>query len=208
MRFLKTKYLLNLSAILFFSISFSQVGINTDNPRTKLEVAGDMKITSTIDIGTIDDLEQSDTSTFLIQDTDDAIETLDVSNPTGAALGYIQDYIITNPDEDWVLDFDTGVSANDYVMISISASFDKELIQSPDGPSAADKFSLPYSSTFIKNGTWRIIADYPRANNGTTLGTWTIRTLIFSSDLSKQFGIITVPMADGTTGSASTPILD
>jgi hypothetical protein len=202
------KYLLNLSAILYYSLSFAQVGINTDNPRTKLEVGGDMKITSTIDIGTIDDLEQSDTSTFLIQDTDDAIETLDVSNPTGAALGYIQDYIITNPDEDWVLDFDTGVSATDYVMISISASFDEELIQSADGPSAADKFSLPYSSTFIKNGTWRIIADYPRANNGTTLGTWTIRTLIFSSDLSKQFGIITVPMANGTTGSAITPILD
>jgi hypothetical protein len=208
MQRLKIKYLLNLFAILYYSLSFAQVGINTDNPRTKLEIAGDMKISNDLDIGTIDVLESSDTSTFLIQDLDNKIKTLDVSNPTGAALGYIQDYIITNPDEDWVLDFDTGVSATDYVMITISSSFDKELIMSPDGPSAEDKFSLPYSATFVKDGTWRIIADYPRANNGVTLGTWTIKTLIFSSDLSKQFGIVNVPMADGTTGSAVTAILD
>jgi hypothetical protein len=202
------KYLLNLTAILFFSIGFSQVGINTDNPRTKLEVGGDMKISSDIGIGAIDVLESSDSSTFLIQDLDNTIKTLNVSNPSGAALGYMQEYIIINPDQDWVLDFDTGVSATDYVMITISASFDKPLIMDINSPSTLGKSTLPYYSSFKKDGTWRIIADYPRANNAATIGTWTIRTLIFSSDLSKQFGIVTIPMGNGSTGSAVTPILD
>ena len=209
MNILKKKYLFNLSAILLFSLGFAQVGINTDNPRTKLEVAGDMKISNNLDIGTIDVLDQSDTSTFLIQDTDNSIKTLDVSNPTGAALGYEQDYIITNPNLDWIKEFDTGVDANDYVMIVISASYDQEIVMSESPVDVKDKSSAPYASTYVKDDKWHIRADYPKsASIASVTGTWTIQTLIFSSDLSKQFGIINIPMANTSTGSALTPILD
>ena len=209
MHTIKMKYWLNLSAILFFSVGFSQIGINTDNPRKKLEVAGDMKISNNLDIGTIDALDQSDTSTFLIQDLDNSIKTLDVSNPTGAALGYVQDYIITNPNLDWVKEFDTGVDASDYVMIVISASYDKEIVMAESPTDVKDKSSAPYASTFVKDNKWHILADYPKsASIPSVIGTWTIQTLIFSSDLSKQFGTVSVPMANNSTGSAITPILD
>lgn len=186
----------------------SQVGINTINPRTTLEVAGDTNITGEIEIGNVASLTDGEQSTFLIQDTDNSIKSIDVSNPTGAALGYIQEYEIINPNRDWVKEFDTGIDASDYVLIAISACFNQELIIS-DSHNAPDNATLPYTSTFIKNGTWRIIADFPvAANTAANIGTWNIQTLIYSNDLSKQFGTVLIPMLGGTTSSAITPILD
>ncbi|MCW8981935.1 MULTISPECIES: hypothetical protein [Altibacter] len=185
----------------------SQVGINTSTPRKMLEVNGDVQISGSIDVA-MDPLKEGQASTFLIQDTDDSLKSLDVSNPTGAALGYIQEYVITNPNLDWVRDFDTGIDASEFVLITISAYFDEELVISTSA-NAIDNASLPYTATFIKNGTWHIIADYPMVANldVNAIGTWTIKTLIFSKDLSKQFGTVNIPMGDGTTGSAVTPII-
>lgn len=198
--------LLGIIAVLPIS---AQVGINTTNPRTTLEVAGDAMISGAIQIGNYNALSDGEESTFLIQDSQDEIKSVDVSNPTGEALAYVQEYIITNPDEDWVFDFDTGVDANDFVLIVISSYFNLELNTS-SSTGAADNSSLPYTATFIKNGTWHIIADYPMVANldPTAIGTWTLSTLIFSRDLSKQLGSIDIPMSNSTSGSASSPIIN
>lgn len=192
--------------MLFGGSAFCQtegVGIGTTQPRAKLDVAGDAKISQGISIGVIDNLEDADTSTFLIQEASDQIKSLDVSNPTGAALGYIQVYEIYNPDEDWVLDFDTGIDANDFVLNTLSASYDREL-------DINNNATIPYYSAFINNGTWHITADFPSANNldPSELGTWTITTLIYSKDLSKQFGNVVIDMSGGSTGAATTPIIN
>ncbi|RXG24098.1 hypothetical protein [Leeuwenhoekiella marinoflava] len=179
------------------------VGIGTTTPRLKLEVAGDARISQGASIGIIDNLENDDTSTFLIQEDSDKIKALDVSNPTGAALGYIQVYDIVNPNEDWVLDFDTGVSATDFVLNAISASYNREL-------DISNGYTIPYYSAFIKNGTWHITADFPDANNldANQIGTWTVTTLIYSKDLSKQFGQIIIPMNNNSSSAATTPFID
>jgi len=210
---MKTYNIQTLLLFTFFLYSgftlFSQVGINTKNARKTLEVAGDMIISGGFDIGNYNPLKDSDTSSFLIQESNNTIKSLDVSNPTGVALAYIQEYIIVNPNLDWVKDFDTGIDATDYVLIITSASFDQEL-KLVTTAGAEDNASLPFAATFIKYGTWHIVADYPQAANldVNTIGTWTIGTLIFSSDLSKQFGSIDIPMSNASTGSASTPIID
>lgn len=187
----------------------AQVGINTTNPRKTLEVAGDMQISDSIDITVFHHLSDGDTSTFLVQNEFDQIKTLDVSNPTGAALGYVQKYIITNPTGDWVYNFDTGINASDYVVIAISSYYDKELILNAS-PGAEDNASLPYTNTFVGGYTWRIIADFPMAANQdpTAVGTWIITTVIYSRDLSKQFGTVEVLMENATTGSAVNPIIN
>ena len=179
------------------------VGIGTTNPRVKLEVAGDARVQNTVTISTINDLKDDDTSTFLIQDGNSKIKSLDVSNPTGAALGYIQIYELYDPQEDWVFDFDTRVDANEFVLNTLSASYDREL----DINSNA---TIPFYSAFIKDGTWHITADFPAANNlnPNEKGTWTITTLIYSKDLSKQFGRIPVAMEEASTQSATNPIID
>ena len=187
----------------------AQVGIGTTTARKTLEVAGDMKNSGNVEIGTFNPLLDNDISSFLIQETDNSVKSLDVSNPSGVALAYIQEYIIENPNLDWIVDFDTGIDSTDYTVIATSASFDQEL-DITDNPGAANNASLPYTATFVKNGTWHIVADYPQAANldETAIGTWTIKTLIFSSDVSKQFGSINIPMSNVGTGSASAPIID
>ncbi|MBT0607961.1 hypothetical protein [Aequorivita echinoideorum] len=207
MTYLKQLVCLGTCCICLMPNVFSQVGINTTSPRTALEVAGSTKISDSIVITKIKSLKDSDNSTFLIQDENDFIKTLDVSNPTGAALGYIQEYVIVNPQLDWVLDFDTRISATDYVLNTVSAHYNRELIMNTAN---GINSSIPYASAFIKNGTWHIIADYPSANNRTPseIGTWTITTLIYSRDLSKQFGTVNIPMANATTGSATSPIIN
>ena len=99
------------------SIVFSQVGINTTSPRKTLEVAGDMKISNDIEIGTMDPLLDANVSSFLIQDATNSVKSLDVSNPTGVALAYIQEYYIVNPNLDWVKNFDTGIDASDMLLL-------------------------------------------------------------------------------------------
>ncbi len=206
MTYIRISIPIGIVCLCFAATLNAQVGINTTAPRATLEVGGSMKISDTVEVANIHALKDGDNSTFLIQNGQNNIKTLDVSNPTGAALGYIQVYHIVNPNKDWVLDFDTRVNATDYVLNTISADFNRELIMNTSG---GKNSSIPYTSAFIKNGTWHIIADYPSANNRypNEVGTWTITTLIYSRDLSKQFGRVNVPMGNATTGSATTPII-
>ena len=168
-----------------------------------------MSISNSVEIGDYSGLNDADASTFLIQETNNSIKSLDVSNPTGVALAYIQEYVIEDPNLDWVKDFDTGIDAVDYVVIVTSASFNQEL-DLTNSAGAADNASIPFSSAFIKNGTWHLVADYPQAANidETAMGIWTISTLIFSNDVSKQYGTIGVPMSGNSTGSAVSPIIN
>lgn len=201
------KRCLLIFSLILSQLMVAQVGIGTTNARKTLEVAGDAIVSGNVEIGNFNALADTDSSTFLIQESDNSIKSLDVSNPTGAALGYLQEYIIVNMDEDWVRNFDTGIDATEFVVIATSASFDQELdiTESNDAPLNS---SLPYTATFVEAGTWRIIADYPMAANPAGIGTWTIKTLIFSNDLSKQFGSVAIPMSDGTTGTAASPIIN
>lgn len=194
-------------SILSASVFGQKVGINTQTPRKTLEVAGDMVVTQQTVISELPPIADGDEASFLIQNDSDFIIKLDPKNPSGAALGYIQTYIIENPNLDWVRDFDTGISATDYELIVASAHFNNQLVLVGI---EQDKFSLPYTSTFIENGTWHIIADYPGVANDfdTADSKWEIQTLIFSKDLTKQFGVISVPMGGGTTNAAATPFID
>jgi len=198
---------------IFFICSFqflsAQVGIGTSNPRKTLEVAGDMIVSQTIDVMNYNDLRDSATSTFLLQESNNSIKSIDVSNLSGAALGYIQEYIIVNPNSDWLRDFDTGIDASDFTLIIISAVYNSDL-QLTNGGNRDEMSTIPYTASFVSGGTWHMIADYPMAanSNSNDVGIWILTTLIFSNDLSKQFGTIQIPMADGTTGSASSPIIN
>lgn len=207
MRWMIISLRLCLILLCTFSEIYAQVGINTTTPRKALEVAGNVKISESIIISKVNSLDDNSKSTFLIQDENNDIKAMDVSNPVGSALGYIQEYLVVNPNLDWILDFDTRVNATEYVLNVISANYNRELIMTP---SRSAQSSIPYTSAFIKDGTWHIIADYPVASNKNPdeVGTWTLTTLIYSKDLSKQLGSVEILMDDKSEGTAINPIIN
>ena len=179
--------------------SFAQVGINTENPRTTLEVAGSAKTTA-LKVNTVLPLENGQNSTFLIQDSDGAIRTMDAQHPESTALGYLQVYELTNMDGDWIANFDTKIPAANYDVVAISAYFD-QAVSSDD---VRIGFSIPHTAAFVSDGTWRLKADYPGFSPGTgTNRKWTITIMIYSKTLSKNLGDKTYNI--GSTGSGSTP---
>lgn len=183
---------------------YAQVGINTTNPRTALEVAGTAQLLE-LEVEDIPAVRDDQKTTFLIQTSDDSIYALDASNPESTALAYLMVYNLSNPLGDWVLNFNTLIPADSYDVFAISAFYNSEL-SSADGNKW---FTIPYYAAFVQGGTWRLIADYPGfSNRYSDAGTWTITVAIYSKTLSKNLGNRTVNMSGNGTGTATTPILD
>lgn len=204
---MKNLYFQKARAFLFFCILFlsfngiAQVGINTTNPRTTLEVAGDVNIDGAINVDVINAVQDGEEGYLLTQTQTDYIRELS-SAGQGNALAYFQEYVLINVDKDWVADFNTNVDATKYGMIVISAFFNRGLEMGPDS-----NFTIPAVSSFVVGGTWRIRADYPSAAS-TSNGIWTIKTLIITKNISKEFPLQTVVMDGKTTEEALTPIID
>src|SRR5690625_3633716 len=118
---------------------YAQVGINTTNPRTALEVAGTAQLLE-LEVEDIPAVRDDQKTTFLIQTSDDSIYALDASNPESTALAYLMVYNLSNPLGDWVLNFNTLIPADSYDVFAISAFYNSEL-SSADGNKW---FTIPY----------------------------------------------------------------
>src|SRR5690606_33277925 len=141
--------------------SFSQVGINTADPRTMLEVAGDAYIEGAIKVNEINHILDGEEASFLTQTGTDFIRVLDAGDGNGQVIAYFQEYRLRNMLGDWVKEFDTKIDATKYVLTIVTAYFNLELEMDY---STKNNFAIPYASTFKKDGTWRIVADYPTAS--------------------------------------------
>ena len=194
-------------SLYFFSFTGSaQVGINTTEPRTTLEVAGDVYVDGTIKVEEVNNVQNNEAASFLVETQANYIEELDASEEgSGLVIAYFQEYLLKNMNGDWVKEFHTNIDASKYVITIISAYFNQELKMS----SEYLNFSIPYASAYIKDGTWWIKADYPGADpSGGLVGEWVINTLILSKNFSKEFPQEIVPMGGSTTGQAVNPIID
>jgi len=191
--------------------AFAQVGINTITPRKTLEVSGNTKISGTLKIGTIDALVDGDNYDFVTQETNGDVDEVDLTNTQlGNALGYIQTYEIQNVELDWLDEFNTLVNSNKFTVIVTSFSFSEEVGFVFSTVGDFEGFSIPAVSSFVKNGTWWVKADYPQIDSvdGSTNGTWTISVLIISKDLIKTFNDQVYNMNNSTTGAAVSPLID
>lgn len=182
------------------------VGINTTNPRTALEIAGDLNVDGVVDVRDIKKTTSGDQGTFLIQTNTDFVKDIDATGE-GVAIAYFQEYQLRNMNGDWVDYLVTGIPASDYMVTIISAYFNQELTMDP---TASSNFTIPYTSAYVVGGIWRIRADYPSAaKKGTTEGVWIINTLILSKTFSKQLPVQTFTLSGtdaqrrgGAAGSA------
>src|SRR5690554_164399 len=196
------KFLLLIgSYFMFLSNTYSQtgVGINTTDPRTTLEIGGDMNVDGDISIKTINRSTSRDEGTFLIQTNESLVKDLHASGE-GFAIAYFQEYELRNMNGDWVDYLVTGIPAADYVVTITSAYFNQELTM--DG-TASSNFTIPYTSAYVVDGIWRIRADYPSASKkGSSEGVWVITTMILSKTFSKQFPVQTFNVNRDTKGEA------
>lgn len=207
-----SSFLLSLTIYVFLStVTHSQigvetntgVGINTTEPRTTLEVGGDMYISEEIKINQLNTVESTDQAVLLAQTAGDFIKESDATQ-TGAAIAYFQEYRITYMDGDWVFDLNTNIPSNNYVMAILSAYYNSPLKMSSNN----SNFAIPYISAFIKDNTWHITADYPSADPGGNVGTWVISTLILSKEFSRNLPAVSQNLNGGTSGTATTPVID
>src|SRR5690606_36197876 len=142
------------------------VGINTTEPRTTLEVAGDAFVNGKVLVETIDVITQAEEVTFLIQNQGDFVKEINATGD-GLAIAYFQEYTLSNMEGGegvWVQEFNTNIPASRYVVTVISGHYNQPLMMWSD---KASNFANPYISAYIVDGTWRITADYPDALNVT-----------------------------------------
>lgn len=194
----------------FASLIHAQVGINTTDPRTSLEVAGDTHVDGEVHIQTIEEITLEEEVIFLVQDQNNFVKEINASGD-GVAIAYFQEYRLSNMESgtgDWVENFNTNIPSSDYMLTVISAYYNQAL----KIKDVNENFTIPFISAFIDSGdgTWRIVADYPSADNVNTteVGEWIINTLILSKSFSKIFPTQEFGLNNSTSGSATQSVFD
>lgn len=194
---------------LFTSFVLAQVGVNTDNPRpgVALDVIGSFK-SNTVILPTMPPVTVGNRLTYLylVQDPSDfGVKELDLTvSGSSGGISTLITFELENVFLDWVLDFDTKVNADDYALVVLSATFDRELIgQNP---------ALPVARTKIIGGTYHIEADYSAIASDSN-GTWHINCVAYPKTYAKIFPTQTVVIntdetGNNQTGSATTPVVD
>lgn len=193
-----------LFGLIFISSLKSQVGnvgINTANPRVKLDVKGSYKSSKIVTGSTpLVTLAEKDRYLLLNQSiVDDRIRRIDSSQPGAPGLASVITYKLTNINRDWIESFNTKINATDYSLMVMSAFFDHDVEGS----------TIAIPSFGVKNvgNEWVLYADYSELAS-TENGTWTIVCAVYSKTYVKIFPERgPFDLNNGTAGTDLLPIL-
>jgi hypothetical protein len=134
-------------------------------------------------------------------------------------INYITYQITSNEASgDWISDFNTKISATNYTMVVVGAQL--QITEANTALGISGDISVgrgtynPFSAyAFVKNGTWRLTADYKDGglapttgtnNNHAGKGTWHLYCLVIHNSLVNNMGVKT----GGTTGNTSAGEVD
>jgi hypothetical protein len=194
-----TKKIFSLFFILFsMAYLYSQVGINTSNPKETLDVEG------TVRIKTLGDYNES----AIPLSWDAATGKILRGSTTQQKPFYTITYNIKPaPNEDWISNWNTNISSSKYTVIMTSASLEKAgslaaPIKLYDGGAVG-----PSAYPFISNGTWRLYADF-KSTSPVTNGQyeWKIDLLVINNSLVNTLNNISGTISTGSSGSSPNPI--
>lgn len=109
------KYLQLFTIIFVFSQSWGQVGINTPNPSTDLDVQGSVKIDEKLYLENPGNNNQIRGSKLLIQKVDKEIIEYDINQSKYGPINYAQ-FIFRQTSTHGLQDYDTKINTEDYIV--------------------------------------------------------------------------------------------
>jgi len=199
---MKQKFIL---PILFFSCLLNaqqgNVGINTVNPRVKLDVNGSYKSKKII-IEKLNPITSNEKSRYLLlnQSTlDNRIRRIQPDQTLTPGLASIVTYRLSDVNLDWVESFNTKINATDYSLMVLTAYFDRNVVGSTT--------AIPSYGVKSVNNEWVLYADYSEVASSTN-GNWTFVCAVYPKTYVKIFNEKPAFDLNGSTeGSDNSPIL-
>lgn len=176
------------------------VGIGTNSPSQKLEVAGNVKFNGVPSASSL-----SGTDEVLALQSDGTAKKVSVQNLVTPSVSkmYFVYYIFTKNGGDFVSNFDTKIPANKYIATVVG--FDTNHSSGSFGfknNSTAFDFNIPDIYTFKEGGTWRIKADVPNGSTTADINfSWGVRVLVISNEQASDLGTRSFNLGTGTTGA-------
>lgn len=200
---MKKKYILHLLfAATWLTAQQGNVGIDTKNPRVKLEVNGSFRSEKIIS-GNLDPITSVEKDRYLLlnhSDADNGVRRMDPSAVVTPGLASIVTYKLNNINLDWVERFNTKINSTDYSLMVLSAYFDREVVGST--------IAIPSYGVKSVNNEWILYADYSQIA-ATSNGTWTFVCAIYPKTYVKIFDEKAAFDLNGTsTGTDNAPILN
>lgn len=202
---MRGKFYLSLAAFLYLTTNAQVgIGINTDKPRTDVDINGSFKSDNII-AGVVNQigLEEKDRYLLLTQNiSDNSIKKIDPRVAGSPGIATIATYKLQNVGGDWVESFNTRINTTDFAVVILSAYFDRDLSLGSSGILALPSFG-------VRNigGFWNLYADYSGMSSLTD-GTWTFICAIYPKTYVKLFGERTKNLGNTSSGTEATPILN
>ncbi|GAA5087328.1 hypothetical protein GCM10023210_10040 [Chryseobacterium ginsengisoli] len=177
--------------------SAGNVGVGITNPSTKLDINGNLRI------GTASPTSGSTNVSTLVRDnTTGEIKVSQSSTGNTANITFVT-YTLSNVNKDWVASFNTNIPTNQYTVVVVGNSFNKQSLSNTTGSGTYNPLNV---QAMITGSTWSLYADY---NGGTTAdgsnGTWTINCMIINNSITKTLSGVSADLGGTNTGSASIP---
>lgn len=202
-----------LFILMFFCVTLAnaQVGINTESPQSMLHVVGS-DASSPVRIDELPIMPTGSTANPQANVVVDEVTGELYKGVAASAPFYYITYTLENVNGDWVSDFNTLISADRYTLLIVGSSFDKMLSTYRSSSVLGNSPNISYDyygpknlSAQVKDGTWRIQADYSGSNPSNDNGTWIINCLILSNNQVNVLPAANINLGGSGTGSAGSP---
>ncbi|MDF2551139.1 MAG: hypothetical protein K0R36_1137 [Chryseobacterium sp.] len=184
-----------------FKAQQGNVGINTINPRVKLEVNGTFKSTKII-TGNIPFVSAAEKDRYLLMNqstVDNKIRRIDPSQGNSTGVASIITYKLSNVNLDWVENFNTKINSTDYSLMVLSAFFNIDV--------EGGNIAIPSYGVKSVNNEWNLYADYSQLASASN-GTWTIVCAVYPKTYVKIFPERgPFDLNNTSTGTDNSPIL-
>ncbi|WP_294222782.1 hypothetical protein [uncultured Chryseobacterium sp.] len=191
------------------SANNGNVGIGTTSPSAKLEIQSTAGA-APLKVSTLNSQPASANAAYVTVDN-----TTGEFYKAGQAekTFYYQTYNISNVNGDWISDFDTKISTDNYTVIIVGSYFD-QLLGVNTANTSLNRFT-PQNVYAFKNtttNTWRLTADFPsvtsKAANASDAiqvpnGKWTIYTMIVRNNQVVNNSDVNIDLGANATGSAT-----